>query len=145
MRAPLVCALGLSGVRHSKKFYPRVHFVLIKLDIPASRVHNVYMKRVISLKRLREFWDEHPDAETPLKDWYRVAKHAEWKSIHDVRKTYPAADAVEADSGTTMAVFNIGGNKYRLITNIWYEGQQVYIKMVLTHAEYSKNKWKKQL
>jgi len=44
-----------------------------------------------------------------------------------------------------MTVFNVGGNKYRLITNIRYEGQQVYIKMVLTHGEYSKDKWKKQL
>ena len=59
--------------------------------------------------------------------------------------TYPNADAVTADSGATMTVFNIGGNKYRLITSIWYRGRQVHIKMVLTHPEYSKDKWKKQL
>ena len=103
------------------------------------------MKLVISRKRLREFWDKHPGAKTPLQDWYKVTKHAEWKSIQDVRKTYPTTDAVRADSGKTLMVFNIGGNKYRLIANIWYKGQQVYIKMVLTHAEYSKDKWKKQL
>lgn len=103
------------------------------------------MKRVISLKRLREFWEEHPDAETPLRDWYKVARQADWNSIQDVRETYPAADAVKADSGTIMTIFNIGGNKFRLITNVWYRGRQVYIKMVLTHAEYNKGKWKKQL
>lgn len=103
------------------------------------------MKRVISLRRLREFWEQHPDAEAPLQTWYRVARHAEWTSIRDVRQTYPDADAVTAESGATMTVFNIGGNKYRLITSIWYEGQHVYIKRVLTHAEYSKDRWKGQL
>ncbi|NLE58958.1 MAG: type II toxin-antitoxin system HigB family toxin [Planctomycetes bacterium] len=103
------------------------------------------MKRVISIRRLREFWDEHPDAETPLREWYKVARNAEWQSLQEVRTTYPNADAVTVDSGATMTVFNIGGNKFRLITSIWYRGQQIYIKMVLTHPEYSKDKWKKQL
>ncbi len=103
------------------------------------------MKRLIGLRPLREFWEWRPDAEVPLQAWYRVARCAEWNSIRDVRQTYPDADAVTADSGATMTVFNIGGNRYRLITSIWYEGQQVYIKMVLTHAEYSKERWKKQL
>jgi mRNA interferase HigB len=103
------------------------------------------MKRVISIRRLREFWGEHPDAETPLREWYKVALKADWNNLQGVRQTYSSADAVGADSGATMTVFNIGGNKYRLITSIWYGGQQVYVKQVLTHAEYSKNRWKKQL
>lgn len=70
---------------------------------------------------------------------------AEWKNLQDTRKSYPAADAVEVASGATMTVFNIGGNKYRLITNIWYGGQQIYVKLVLTHAEYSRDRWKKLL
>ena len=106
--------------------------------------HNVYV-RVISLKPLREFWKRHPDAEEPLRLWYKTAMAATWSSLSDVRRTYPHAHGVRTSSGGTLTVFNIGGNKYRLITNIWYEGQQVYIKMVLTHAEYSKNTWKKQL
>jgi mRNA interferase HigB len=112
--------------------------------MPADCVHNVYM-RVISLKRLRKFWARHSDAEMPLVEWYNVARHAKWNSIQDVRRTYRSADAVKADSGATMTVFNIGGNKYRLITSVWYKGQQVYIKRILTHAEYSKGNWKKQL
>lgn len=103
------------------------------------------MKRVISIRRLREFWDKYPDAETPLREWYKVAGRAEWHNLQDVRKTYPNADAVTAGSGATMTVFNIGGNKYRLITSIWYPGQQIYIKTVLTHPEYSKDKWKKRM
>ena len=103
------------------------------------------MKRVISIRRLREFWGQHPDAETPLREWYKIAREAEWHSLQDVRKTYPTADAVTADSGATVTVFNIGGNKFRLITSIWCRGQQIYIKMVLTHPEYSKEKWKKRL
>ncbi len=103
------------------------------------------MKRVISIRRLREFWQEHPDAETALREWYKVALTTEWQSLQDVRRTYPSADAVAVDSGATMTVFNIGGNKYRLITSIWYGGRQIYIKRVLTHAEYSKDRWKKQL
>lgn len=103
------------------------------------------MKRVISIRRLREFWAEHPDAETPLREWYKVAGRAQWRNLQDVRKTYPNADAVTADSGAAMTVFNIGGNKYRLITSIWYPGQQIYIKKVLTHPEYSKDRWKKRM
>lgn len=100
------------------------------------------MRRVISIRRLREFWEAHPDAEGPLRQWYRVALAAEWRSLQDVRKTYASADAVEAASGTSLTAFNIGGNKYRLITSIWYGGEQVYVKRVLTHAEYSKGRWR---
>jgi mRNA interferase HigB len=103
------------------------------------------MRRVISIRRLRDFWVEHPDAETPLRVWYKVALKADWRSLQDVRETYPSADAVKAASGATMTVFNIGGNKYRLITSIWYAGQQVYVKLVLTHAEYTKERWKELL
>ncbi len=103
------------------------------------------MKRVISVRRLREFWQVHPDAETPLREWYKVAVKTDWRNLQDVRKTYPGADAVEAASGATMTVFNIGGNKYRLVTSIWYGGRQVYVKLVLTHAEYAKDRWKRLL
>ena len=101
------------------------------------------MRRIIALKRLREFWQEHGEAETPLREWYKVASKAGWRNLQEVRRTYPGADAVKVDSGATLTVFNIGGGKYRLITSIWYGGGQVYIKTVLTHAEYSKDRWKK--
>jgi mRNA interferase HigB len=97
--------------------------------------------RVISLKRLREFWEQHGDAEGPLRAWYRTVLGAEWKSLKDARETYPHADGVETASGT-MTVFNIGGNKYRLVARIRYEYRLVNVRVVLTHAEYDRGLWK---
>ena len=112
-----------------------------RLDSHPAIRQNVYV-RVISLKRLREFWQRHADAEQPLRAWYKVVAGAAWKSLRDVRLTYPHADAVETPSGGTLTVFNVGGNRYRLIARIRYDYQLVNIRMVLTHAEYSKGKWK---
>jgi mRNA interferase HigB len=103
------------------------------------------MRRVISVKRLREFWQQHPGAEIPLRTWYRVASKASWRRLQDVRSDYPHADAVTAASGRTVTVFNMGGNKYRLIVDILYAVEVVYVCTVLTHAEYSKGRWKDQL
>ena len=75
--------------------------------------------------------------------WYWVAKRAEWASITDVRRTFPHADAVKTESGT-LTVFNIAGNKYRLITRIRYEHRLINVRTVLTHADYDKGKWKEQ-
>jgi mRNA interferase HigB len=80
---------------------------------------------------------QHPDASAPLDVWYRVTKKAEWKSIVDVKKSFSTADAVG-----TCTVFNIKGNTYRLIAWINYQTQKVFIKHVLTHAEYMKEAWK---
>ena len=93
---------------------------------------------VISKKRLREFWKKHPDSETPLAAWYKTASRASWKSINDVRKTYPHADAIDS-----CTVINVGGNDYRLILKINYRRQVVYIRWVLTHAEYDKERWQR--
>ncbi len=84
--------------------------------------------RVISLKALREFWDRHPDAEEPLRQWYKTANAAAWKSLKDVRQTYPHADGVGAKRGETPTVINIGGNKYRLIARIRYDHRLVNVR-----------------
>lgn len=98
--------------------------------------------RVISMGRLRAFWQPgHRDAERPLRDWYRRARAADWSSIADVRRMFPHADAVETDAGT-LTVFNIAGNKYRLITRIRYEWRLVNVRGVLTHDAYDKGQWK---
>lgn len=94
--------------------------------------------QVISRRALREFASAHKDAETPLDDWYRIAKRLRWTSLVDVRKTYPHADAVGG-----FTIFNIGGNKYRLATSIDYRTAKVYIRHVMTHAEYGREDWKK--
>lgn len=97
---------------------------------------------MISLKRLREFWSRHPDAETPLRQWYKLALHARWQSLQELRADLPQADGVPNRRGETLTVFNIGGNKYRLIARVRYDYQLINIREVLTHADYDKGKWK---
>ncbi len=92
---------------------------------------------VITRRTLLEFAANHPDAYGPLDDWYRIAKRLSWRSIVEVRQTFPHADAVGP-----WTVFNIAGNKYRLITVVKYRGGRVYIIAVMTHAEYSRGDWK---
>jgi HTH-type transcriptional regulator/antitoxin HigA len=89
--------------------------------------------RVISQRKLREFWSKHGDAQTSLILWYQRTIDAKWQNLADVRKVFPSADLVG-----NLTVFNIGGNKYRLITFIDYESQIVFTRNVLTHAEYDK-------
>jgi mRNA interferase HigB len=98
--------------------------------------------RIITRKRLREFAQRYPDAAEPLQMWYRLFREAEWESLQDVRRVYPHADAVTVESGNTVTVFNICGNKYRLIAAIHYNRQRVYVLRLLRHAEYSKGFWK---
>ncbi len=74
----------------------------------------------------------------PLDVWYRVAKRATWKSLADVRRTFPAADAVGK-----FTVFNIKGNSYRLIVEINYRTGRIFIRHVLTHVAYSRGDWKR--
>ncbi len=94
--------------------------------------------RVISRKRLLEAVQKHADLDLPLDVWYRLAKKAEWKNLMDVKRVFPSAEAVER-----FTVFNIKGNAYRLITEINYQTGRIFLRHVLTHAEYSKGGWKK--
>ena len=68
--------------------------------------------RVISLKLLRDFWRHHPDAERPLRQWYKTALQADWQNLQEVRSVYPYADGV-SKAGETLTAFNVGGNKYK--------------------------------
>jgi mRNA interferase HigB len=97
---------------------------------------------VISLGPLRAFWTVHPDAEVPLRLWYRTARSAAWQSLNQVRRTYPHADAVRTASGHLLTVFNVCGNKYRLIVRIRHDFGLVNVRCVLTHAEYDRGRWK---
>jgi mRNA interferase HigB len=97
---------------------------------------------VISFKALKQFWAKYPQAETSLKYWYKIANNSQWKHIEDVRQSFPHADSVGQ-----LTVFNLGGNNYRLITKIVFSKGgnsigRVYIRSVLTHAEYDKGNWK---
>lgn len=94
--------------------------------------------RVITRKRLIEFGEKHPNCRAALDTWYRIMKHSDYTSFNDMRKTFPGADKVGH-----LTVFNIGGNKARLIAAIHYNTRCVYVRHVLTHAEYDKGDWKK--
>jgi len=93
--------------------------------------------RILSKKKLREFWGTHPRARAPLEAWYQLAKHAEWENFAAVRRIFNSADAVGR-----FVVFDIGGNKYRLIAAIHYNSSKLFVRHVLTHAEYDDGNWK---
>jgi mRNA interferase HigB len=92
---------------------------------------------IIAWKPLRDFCALHPDADTPLRAWYREVEHAHWEKYADVRAAYPSADQVGK-----YTVFNIGGNKYRLIVVIHYNRGKVYVRHILPHKAYDRGKWK---
>jgi mRNA interferase HigB len=98
--------------------------------------------RVISLKPLRQFWERHNDAEQPLRLWYKTATNATWSSLHDVRQAYPHADGVRTEDDEILTIFNVCGNKYRLVARVRYDYQLINVRTVLTHKEYDEGKWK---
>ena len=97
---------------------------------------------MISQRTLEDFWRLWPDSEGALREWFKVALAARWYSLADVRRVYPHADAVDTPDSGTLTVFNVCGNKYRLIVRIRYDWQLINIRAVPTHAEYDKAKWK---
>lgn len=105
----------------------------------------MYGMRIIKRLTLLEFGQRHPDAAEPLDRWYRIARRARWTNLSDVRIEFPHADVIVVESGNRVTIFNTGGNKYRLVVAIHYNRQIVYILRVLTHAEYSRGKWKEHL
>lgn len=92
---------------------------------------------VITCKRLNDFAEKFPEINNALADWYRLMKRNDFDSIAEVRSVFPSADKVDK-----LTVFNIGGNKFRLITAIHYNRKKIYIRRVLTHKEYDEGKWK---
>lgn len=92
---------------------------------------------IITRRRLVEFWAIHPDARVPLEHWFTIISKTDYASFAALRKTFPSADQVDR-----FTVFNIGGNKIRLIAAIHYNRKKVYIRHVLTHAQYDREGWR---
>ena len=105
----------------------------------------MYGMRIIQRSMLMDFGRRHADAAEPLARWYRIARRAHWMNLAEVRIEFPHADVVNVASGKPVTVFNVGGNKYRMVTAIHYNRQIIYTLRVMTHAEYSRGKWKEQL
>ena len=93
---------------------------------------------VISRKKLREAWNVIPGLEKPLRAWIKVAEKAKWERFSDIRAQLKSADQVGK-----LCVFNILGNRYRLICDVHYNRGKVYVRHVLTHAEYDQQQWKR--
>ena len=90
--------------------------------------------RVLSRGTLRDFWRKHPDAEGPLKAWFAEVTKAAWKTMIDIKRQYATASVVDNE----RVIFNVGGNKYRLVVKLWFPGQVVWIKFIGTHASYDR-------
>lgn len=89
--------------------------------------------RIIAHKTLKRFWETgHGDARGPLEAWYDEVRRARWAGMADIKQTYAHASVIDAE----RVVFNIAGNKYRLVAKVWFPGQQVYIKFIGSHADY---------
>lgn len=89
---------------------------------------------VIAKKALRDFWEKHADAEQQLKTWYKEASKATWESPAAIKKDYAKASILKGG----RAVFDICGNKYRLVVDINYERQWAFIRFIGTHTDYDK-------
>ena len=92
---------------------------------------------IITFGRLKKFYEKYPDAESSLRSWHKITRLAQWQNFALVRETFGSADQV-----SKLTVFNIGGNKYRLITYIDYQTKKVFVRHILTHAEYDTDQWK---
>jgi mRNA interferase HigB len=90
--------------------------------------------RNLSRGALREFWRKHPDAAGPLRAWFAEVSKSEWKTMIDIKRQYVTASVVDNE----RVVFNVGGNKYRLVVKLWFPGQVVWIKFIGTHASYDR-------
>ena len=101
--------------------------------------------RVVALKRLRCFWEEFPDARNALLRWYGDVEAANWGHFQDVRRMYTTVDTCKVASGNTVTIFDVGGNKYRLIAAVHYNTGMVYVLRIMTHSDYDRGNWKKQL
>ena len=96
---------------------------------------------VISQKALREFGIKHPDAAAPLRAWLKLARNGRFQNLEDLKRTFAGVDIVSVKS--SFYVFNIGGNKYRMIVIVHFNTQRLFVRHILTHAEYNTERWKK--
>ena len=89
---------------------------------------------VVKKKTLRDFWRHHPAVETPLRAWLKDAQAARWRTMHDIKAYARTADIV----GDNRVVFNIGGNKFRLVVLCLLVKERLYVRFVGTHAQYDR-------
>ena len=101
--------------------------------------------RIITPATVNKWASRHVDAAGALEKWMTLVENGRWKNLVELRAVISSADEVTVHSGRRVVVFNIGGNKYRLIAAVHYNTQIVYAMLFMTHAEYDKDRWKKVL
>ncbi|HLI34594.1 MAG TPA: type II toxin-antitoxin system HigB family toxin [Terriglobia bacterium] len=94
--------------------------------------------RIIGRKVMEKFKRDHADARSSLDNWYRVVSSREWNNFAELRQVFPTADMVDS-----RLVFNIGGNKYRLIADVNFRVRTLLVREVLTHSQYDRGGWKR--
>ena len=132
MLVPHVCVKRWAQAPvHPKAGKDEKMLAISRFEIYSTTVH------VITRKRLKEFSARHKDAEAPLGAWHAIVCKTDFGSFADLRRVFNSADKVGK-----FTVFDIGGNKFRLVAAIHYNRKKVYIRHVLTHAAYDRGKWK---
>lgn len=101
--------------------------------------------KVIKPRRIREFAQAYPEARNNLERWLCLTRSAKWSTFQEVKHTFNSADVARVGSGKNVVVFNVCGNKFRLITAIHYNMSKVFVLKFMTHAEYDKDHWKDKL
>ncbi len=95
----------------------------------------MFVVQIIALRTLRLFWDEHPEAEMPLRTWYLMVSNTIWEGPADVKRQFGTSVDFVADN---RLIFDIGGNKFRLVVHVAYRFKRVLVKFAGTHADYDR-------
>lgn len=93
--------------------------------------------RVIAKRPLVKFWNLHPEAEKPLRNWLTICKTTDFENFAQLKQTFRTVDKVGK-----FVVFDIGGNKFRLIVVVHFNRKRIYVRAVLSHEEYDQDQWK---
>jgi mRNA interferase HigB len=101
---------------------------------------------VISRRMLKTFYESNPEYKkhaTAFEDWFRLARKAYWQNFQDAKATFGQTDVAKGIQGRTATIFDIGGNKCRIVAHVDYARQTIKIEAVMDHREYDKKLWKK--
>ena len=96
---------------------------------------------MIALRTLREFWEVYPDAEQTLRDWNKLARSVNPNNFAELKATFGSVDLAKSKDDTLVFIFDVGGNKYRIVTRIDFEYRVMFVLKIFTHKEY--DRWNK--
>jgi len=103
------------------------------------------MKRIITVKKLREYFQKYPSTRPSLEHWEKTILLAKWQNPSDLKRTFNDVDPVQVASGKTVYIFNIEHNRHRLIAAIHFNSSMIFVLRIMTHSEYARNHWKTEL